>query len=119
MSKYIPVTLALVISSLASFAGAAPQAQSILYSCTGGLNDQPHNRLAIIDDQAPAQTMEFGYGISSRLSLLKSGALGIEVIHGNKVVSSMVMKRGVTQFAMTAGGIEMNCYPRFNADFLR
>jgi hypothetical protein len=118
MLKFAFVAILIGISSAVSLSSEALAASATpsFFFCRAGLNGVEKRHAAIITPETPDRVLEFGYGISSRLRLLKSGSLGIEVLHGQRVVSSMAMKRGTVQFAMTAGGIEMSCYPNINRD---
>lgn len=107
-----------VLASMATYAAPAKPTGPAYFFCRAGLNNHEHNLIAEVMSESPVKLMQFGYGITSRLTLTKSENLTIEVLHGVKVVSTMAVKKGTTQFAMTAGGIEMSCFPNFNRDGL-
>ena len=107
-----------VLASMETFAALARPSGPAYFFCRAGLNNHEHKLVAEVVPESPVKVMQFGYGITSRLTLTKSENLSIEVLHGAKVVSLMAVKKGTTQFAMTAGGIEMSCFPSFNRDGL-
>ncbi|CAN5658083.1 hypothetical protein BH10BDE1_BH10BDE1_27140 [soil metagenome] len=107
-----------VVASMETFAAPARPSGPAYFFCRAGLNNQEHKVVAEVMSESPVKVLQFGYGITSRLTLTKSENLTIEVFHGAKVVSTMAVKKGTTQFAMTAGGIEMSCFPNFNRDGL-
>ncbi len=86
-----------------------------LFFCRAGLNDFQKSKTALLTTEVKSADLQFGYGISSRLTVLESGELRIEVLNKATIVSTMVMKRGDTHFAMSAGGIEMSCYLKVSA----
>jgi hypothetical protein len=80
------------------------------FFCTVGLTNALKTTQLQVGTGKTSELLALNDVVSVRLDISALRSLLITIYHQGKPVSQVVMKNGTQQFALSAGGVEMNCF---------